>query len=164
MANSALTITLPTTPVPVSQGGTAASSSTADSTATALPWDNTVPQNTEGKEYLTTTITPTSSTSTLIIDIYIPAIACSVGSGTWVGAIFQDSTASALTAAGFTIPSGHTTVFTMRYYMTSGTTSSTTFKFRYGPDSGTAYITQASGGNAKFGGVYKATMTVTEYA
>lgn len=140
------------------------SSSTADSTATALPWDNTVPQNTEGKEYMTVAITPTSTTSTLIIDVYIPAIATSIGSGTWSGAIFQDSTASALTAAGFVVPSGHTDIFTIRYYMTAGTTSSTTFKFRYGPDSGTAYITQASAGNAKFGGVYKATMTVTEYA
>ena len=42
-----------------------------DSTATAMISDDTIPQNTEGKEFLTLAITPTNVNSKLLIQVVI---------------------------------------------------------------------------------------------
>ena len=61
-----------------------------------FPFDNTIPQNTEGTELFTVSITPTSSASKL----FIQAVACLGNSaGDWMTiALFQDSTANSLAA------------------------------------------------------------------
>ena len=51
--------------------------------------------------------------------------------------------------------------FIVRHIMTAGTTSATTFKFRYGPNSGTAFINRGEGGQT-LGGVAPTRMTITE--
>ena len=128
---------------------------------TAIPFDDTIPQNTEGDEYMSLAITPKSATSKLLIQVTVQAT-CSVLS--WVNAaLFQDSTANALAAAfGFTdaAASGHAVEFT--HYMTSGTTSSTTFKVRAGVNVAGTITFNGQYAVRKFGGVLASSITITE--
>jgi hypothetical protein len=138
------------------------SSATVGSTTTAFPGDDTIPQNTEGAEFITQAITPTSASNNLVIEVFVPV--CEINSASyWSGAIFQDSTANAL-ASSTLIPTGSTYVqqFYLMHIMTAGTTSSTTFKFRYGPiNTLTAYINQSSAGRL-FGGIATTFLKITE--
>jgi len=102
---------------------------------TAIPWDNTTPQNTEGDQYITVAITPTKSTNKLIIEglVWVSPSIDVIGGAV----LFQDSTANCLKA--FPNYTGGTTVAPAVIYheMTAGTISSTTFKIRAGHTSGT---------------------------
>ena len=126
-----------------------------------FPFDNTIPQNTEGTELFTVSITPTSASSKL----FIQAVAClGNSSGDWMTiALFQDSTANALAAnlSYQTVATG-TLMMPVNYYMTAGTTSSTTFKIRYGSNGSTTYVN--GNGSAKYGGVLISSLTVMEIA
>lgn len=110
---------------------------------TVMPWDNTIPQNTEGDQFMSVTITPKSSTSKLRITAL--GYFWSLGTNVISGAIFQDTTANAL-ASGYTyFQANQGSILSVVYYMTSGTTSSTTFKFRAGQNgSGTSYFNGSS--------------------
>lgn len=139
------------------------STAATDSTATAIPADDTIPQNTEGKQLFSLAITPTSSSHVLVIEVVLNiAIATVVQAAV---ALFQDSGANAIATQGYADSNGTACIHpsTLRFYMTAGTTSATTFAVRYGPAAGgTAYINQNAGGRL-FGGVAICTMTITEY-
>ncbi len=108
-----------------------ASTTSLVSSTTGLPYArDTIPQNTEGDEILTATITPKSSTNKLLIQF---SCSFAVSSVTAVsGALFQDSTANALSASIFQIADGanYTGSGIITHIMDAGTTSSTTFKIR----------------------------------
>lgn len=128
---------------------------------TAIPDDDTIPQNTEGDQYMTVSITPTNVNSTLKIDVAVSG-SCSA-ENKFMAALFQDSTANAL-AVGFgggTNGNGQQASFT--HYMTAGTTSSTTFKVRAASSTGT-FTFNGIGGTRRFGGVMASSITVTEIA
>ncbi len=134
---------------------------TYSSTSTTIPGDNTIPQNTEGTEIMTLAITPKATTNKLRIDVFV------IGAGSAAmgvtAALFQDSTANALTcsiANAYTAAANAPVQFS--HTMDAGTTSSTTFKVRVGPTSGTFYFNGYSVSRL-FGGVMKCTMTITEY-
>lgn len=131
----------------------------------SIPIDDTIPQNTEGEEIITKAITPTSATNKLKIDVVVPVHIATGASGAThaVVALFQDSTANALAAIA-TEGNDENRIITMTHVMDAGTTSSTTFKVRCGY--GTipfVYVNGKSGGTRVFGGVSKATLTITEY-
>lgn len=131
--------------------------------STAMPYDNTIPQNTEGTEVLTLAITPVYSTSKL--EIVFSSQGTGNGTPTSVNvALFQDSTAGALAAAAYKLESpAEGRVTFLRHIMTAGTTSSTTFKIRVGPNAGTYYINGLTGGTRIFGGVASTRLTIKEY-
>lgn len=128
---------------------------------TTIPFDDTVPQNTEGDEYMTLAITPRSATSRLIIQVVF-SYGCSTNDVVTV-ALFQDSTAGALAANDSWIGAANVSgSLCYTHYMTSGTTSSTTFKVRAGPNtSGTVTFNGHSGGRI-YGGVFASSITITE--
>lgn len=139
-----------------------ASTSTVASGTTTMP-ATTTPQSTDGTQFLTASITPTSASNLLLIEI--AATLTSAAGGTVAGALYQDSTASALSATAIRSGGNDPGVIVLRYRMTSGTTSSTTFKFRAGPfAAGTIYLNGNSAGTQLFGSVCMTTMTVTEIA
>lgn len=133
---------------------------TSNSTAT-IPFDDTIPQNTEGAEVMTLAITPKSATNKLKIEIVVNCSNAGAGQTPTV-ALFQDSTANALavisnrqsTASGLEVVS-----FT--HYMTSGTTSETTFKIRIG-GSGSRTTFNGVSSARRFGGVLASSITITE--
>lgn len=130
---------------------------------TVLPLDDTIPQNTEGDQYMSLTITPKSATSILVIESN--SYASHSVAGAITAALFQDSTADAL-AAGWNIISSNNFVagITLRHQMTSGTTSATTFKIRIGgPSAGTTTFNGNSGAR-RYGGVLASNIMITEYA
>lgn len=140
-----------------------ASIATVVTCSTAMVVDNTIPQNTEGNEVVTVSITPTSSTNTLLIKGFASFGSNSSGPSVW--SICQDSTADAI-AAGFgsyviTNEQGFLIPF---HKMAAGTTSSTTFKLRAGGPSGvTLYVNGTAGTSTRsFGGVQNAWIEVWE--
>ena len=130
---------------------------------TVMPYDDTIPQNTEGDEYITLPVTPIGSTNKLRIDVVVN-LDWNNTAGRMSVALFQDTTAGALAATNqFPIASGNgQSPVTFTHWMTSGTTSATTFKIRAGSVSaGTTTFNGASSGR-KFGGVCASTITITE--
>ena len=128
-----------------------------------IPLDDTIPQITEGTEFMTLAITPTSATSKLIITVCLQLD--KNNSNTYSIALFQDSTANALAAqfngawgAGSSFPM----VFT--HTMTSGTTSSTTFRVRAGSDSAGTLTVNGRGGGRIYGGVSASSIVIYEVA
>lgn len=128
---------------------------------TTIPFDNTIPQNTEGDQYLTASITPKSTSNKLRIDTTFVG-AHSVATARMIVCLFQDSTANALAVAGFRADEAVTPyTCTFTYYMTAGTTSSTTFKVRAGSNTaGTTYCNSGSG--ALYNGTLCSSLTITE--
>lgn len=139
--------------------------STLSTGTTTIPVDNTIPQNTEGDQYLTVTITPTSASSTLEIDVEL-LVSHSVSGVYMVAALFQDSTANAIAAtagAGSAGAGGFSGPLKLKHIMTAGTTSATTFKVRAGSSNAGTTSVNGSVGVQVFGGVASSRITVKEY-
>jgi len=141
------------------------STATAVATGTTvIPLDDTIPQNTEGFEVLTVTITPKSSTN--ILKIKWSAILSNSAAGNYlIGAVFQDSTASSIGGIGIHYAAVATEMRTVTgcLRMVAGTTSATTFKLRVGgANAGTTTLNGASGARF-FGASIKSMLEVEEY-
>lgn len=127
---------------------------------TTVPADDTIPQITEGDEYMTRTITPKSATSTLEIEIV--AFLTNSASSSGIGALFQDATANALAAGFHVVSTGASAPFVLRHKMAAGTTSAITFRFRFGcAGAGTTTFNGTAGGRL-FGGVMASSIKITE--
>ena len=106
-----------------------------------IPLDSTTPQNTEGNEILTCSITPKSSSSYLLITIstFVGEVA---NLGDWATvAVFRDSGSDAIFSkytGGSSYAAGgyNGGVFAFTFRVLAGSTSSTTFKLRAGQDNG----------------------------
>jgi len=136
---------------------------TASNTGTTVtPFDDTIPQITEGIEFMTQAITPKRTSNILVIE------------GVWVGAssvpgqmtvaLHQDSTANALAAIGsYQDTAGAIIAIPFRFKMTAGTTSSTTFRIRVGNTNAGTTTFNGSGSARKYGGIAVSNITITEY-
>jgi hypothetical protein len=124
---------------------------------------NTIPTNTEGSQLISASITPKNTANILVIEAWLYGDA-SVSSVMQI-AVFQDSTANAI-ATQFVNPNAFVNspfLFQVKFSMTAGTTSSTTFKLRFGLDrAGTMTVNGASGSQLG-GGVMLSGIEVTEY-
>lgn len=128
---------------------------------TVIPIDDSIPQNTEGDEYMTRAITPTDANNILEIEMTV-VIAHSVSNASLVHALFQDSTADALAAVAITKTSGGVETTTWKHEMVAGTTSSTTFKLRSGSSSAGTTTFNGLTGARLMGGVMESSMTIRE--
>lgn len=138
-------------------------STAVQTTSTQIPFDDTVPQITEGKEVITQAITPTSATNYLIIDVIV-VCGASLASRDVTVALFQDSTANALAATGIAAPnsSGIMTI-PLRYTMAAGTTSSTTFRVRVGQGAVGTLTFNGQNSARIYGGVCASSIFIREY-
>jgi len=120
---------------------------------TQIPIDNTIPQNTEGDEVLTVTITPTDASND--IELYFHSMGTAGGANhDSVAAIFVDSTANALHAESFRIDSGEADNVSIFCRVSAGSTSARTYKLRIGvATAGTTTYINSNVGAAVFGGV-----------
>lgn len=130
---------------------------------TTLVADDTIPQNTEGNEFMTLAITPKSATNKLKITVNaFTGMSTGIGTVTTM-ALFQDSTADAIAATVTSAPQAHAPISsTLVHYMTAGTTSATTFKVRMGLNGvGTITFNGANSGRL-YGGVAASSITIEE--
>ncbi len=129
---------------------------------TTVPLDDTIPQNTEGDEYLTRSITPIATTSRLVIEAEI-FVASNTANVHLIAALFQDSTANALaTVAQLTTAIDGVQKLTLKHEMAAGTTSATTFKVRAGPSAAATVTLNGANAARLFGGVTLSSLRVTE--
>ena len=135
-----------------------------------IPFDDTIPQNTEGAEILTASITPLYSDSYLIIESLVHVGEESNVSNGVAAALFRDSTANALAvdfcasdfanspfANGFTFASLRPSARVL-----SGSTAATTFKLRAGLDTNSTLRRNGVNGSRKFGGSLVTYLKITE--
>jgi len=127
---------------------------------TVIPYDDSIPQNNEGDEYMTLSITPKSATNKLKIEVVLNSNSANHQETV---ALFQDSIADALAAINNYSYGGSPYSKGFTHFMVAGTTSPITFKVRAGSDS--AYAVWFNGYNGvgrRLGGVYASSITITE--
>lgn len=130
---------------------------------TTIPFDNSKPQNTEGTQFLTLSITPKSTTNVLVIDAWCGIYGASTAAKV-ILALFQDTTADALAASCMTSdPSTERHTIWTRWIMTAGTTSSTTFNVRAGLNTAGTFTFNGDGGARIFGDAASSGILITEY-
>lgn len=129
---------------------------------TTIPIDDTPPQNTEGTEFQTLTITPTNAANILHIDVEFNGT-LSVNTTWLIVALFQDTAADALkTAAAFFETAGGGSPIRFHYSLPAGTTSATTFKVRAGGNAASTVTFNGTAGGRLFGGTLFSSITITE--
>jgi hypothetical protein len=141
--------------------------STVVTANTPMPWDNTVPQQTEGNEIITVTITPQSLSNILIVEF--TGFGGGPGQTAISTALFRDATANAIAAVsqvdyilvGF---GAFDQLFQLRHALSVPSLSPQTYKIRVGPTGGTVFINAMNNGVQLFNGVGATTLTVTEIA
>jgi hypothetical protein len=137
----------------------AASSTVNQMTNPAFPWDDTIPQNSEGAQIMSVTITPTNASSRLLITMHGSFYA---SAGTFYSlALFQDATANAL-ATSYAYESAGGGSQSLQYSMIAGTTSATTFYLRAGCRDACTLTFNGESGNAKYGGTIASTIIIQE--
>ena len=131
--------------------------------STTMPFDDTIPQNTEGNEVMTLAITPTSASSKLLINVDV--CGSSDVQGNWTAALFRDSTADALTATqvkASNVTADQNDHCHLSWVADSSSTSATTFKVRCGQNNAGAWYFNGENGSRLFGGVANSGITIME--
>lgn len=140
-------------------------SSALSSTTAQIPGDDTIPQSNEGAQFLSVSITPQSSTSSLWVGVVVGAWTSNT-IATGCGAIFRDTGANALAAAlAVILANGTSQQFQMSTVTASGSTSTTTFKYRMGlaGGNGTMNFNGYGGPVRYFGGACSSGIVVMEF-
>jgi len=126
-----------------------------------IPADNTIPQITEGDEYMNLSITPLSASSILEIEV----IGYFMNSTAILMAmcLFRDATANALKTAIMSDSGNQGNASIIKHYVSSLATTPTTFRVRAGGASGATTFNGQSG-IAYYGGTIGSGIIITEYA
>lgn len=126
--------------------------------------DNTIPQNTEGDQFISLAFTPLSAASKLRFEALM-FVAHTVATANVVAAIFRDSVADAIAAGNVSCPNANTGyMVAVNYDMTSPGTSAYTYKLRAGGNAAGTLTVNGWGSTQYFGGVLFSSLTITEYA
>ncbi len=133
---------------------------------TAIPYDNTIPQITEGDLFLTApALTPNNASNILRVTVHFSASENTNSSTYLTVAVFQDSNANAVAVMTRDAGSQAGVVpapMTFVYYMVAGTTSETTFTVRAGLDTANPVCMNGNNSATLFGGKLTSSITVEE--
>jgi len=130
---------------------------------TVIPSNDTIPQKTEGDQYMTLSITPKNTNNSLRINVV--AQCCFNAMATVIVALFQDDAADALAVGWQADPAGGYPIsVAFIHKMTAGTTSPITFKVRIGAGTAGTITFNGAEGNRYFGGVLCSSITIWETA
>ncbi len=126
-----------------------------------IPLDDTIPQISEGTEFMTLSITPTNVNN--LLDIEVVFFCIQNPSAGLIVALFQGTGPNALSTIEVSLLANYGITVPMRYVMVAGTTSPTTFRVRAGPHAGgnTIYFNGSTGGRL-FGGTSGSSITIKE--
>ena len=142
--------------------------------AGTIPWDDTVPQITEGTELLAVSITPKKATNLLVVDGTVNWTEPANTGDYFVAALFRDAGVNAIASAVDGASNGnarctadavHSEVCTLpfRFTLVAGSTAATTLRLRVGLNGGNVYINQGVN-SRKLGGALYSTLSITEIA
>ncbi|MDX2259252.1 MAG: DUF2793 domain-containing protein [Hyphomicrobiaceae bacterium] len=139
----------------------------ADHTTTSalIPWDDTIPQNTEGTEIMTAVITPANAANK--IRVWVTVHGGIASADNFAVALFKNSEANAIAAEFQTVAGGYGSSLFMMHEFTAGSTSAITLKVRAGPRTSTLYFngrTVTPGTGRLFGGVSPCKLLIQEIA
>jgi len=131
-------------------------------TGNTIPNDNSIPQKTEGGEFMSLAITPKSATSKLFIQVVMSGAATNANAES-ISSIFKNDETNAIATAGQyqTVATGIMTV-NYSHYITAGTTSSITFRVRGGASAGNYTFNGYSNTTRNWGGVSASSITIME--
>lgn len=131
-----------------------------------IPNDDTIPQITEGTQFMSLAITPKNALNILEVEVVFFGVEATNTSDGIIVALFKDSDAPAI-AAGSQSSAGTLPVpslVTFKHRQVAGGTAEQTFKVRAGLDAaGTIVFNGGSGTGRKFGGVIASSIKITEY-
>lgn len=129
---------------------------------TIIPFDDTIPQSTEGDQYMSQAITPSSAANLLDIAAGLELTNSSAQAALAV-ALFQDSVANALATVAQSVgSSGWLQTITCAHRMLAATTAATTLKARAGGELAGTTSFNGSGGARKYGGVSSSYLKIAE--
>lgn len=131
------------------------------STSTAIPYDDTIPTETEGAGIGSQAITPKEATSFILVEwcVYMGAS----GSATGAVTLFEAAAgAAAIAASGEYIINDSVSAIVGRYVYSNTTITAKTFSLNAGVGAGTAYV-NGSAGARKYGGRLMSFLRLTEY-
>jgi hypothetical protein len=131
---------------------------------TAIPYDDSIPQITEGTEFMTLAHTAASATNAVIV-IVEAVLSVNQSNADVTMALFKDSDAGGLAAIGGHIATsaGVPVTLTMVYREVPGDTSAHTYRMRAGNNGGDTTTFNGSGGGRKYGGVCQSSIIIMEY-
>lgn len=127
---------------------------------TTVPFDDTIPQNTEGTSVFSQSITPVESSSYIEATVVLMVGGSAELSGTV--ALFIDSGADAVAAEGFYVRASTTAhSVTLSYRYTNTNTTAKTFMVRVGASAGNVYL-NGDGTARRYGGAAVCSLTLRE--
>ncbi len=131
---------------------------------TITPNDDTIPQNTEGDQYMSLAITPTNASSTLEITVN-GFFATSLATGNIiVCALYKDSVADALASSFVRVANAsYPMAQSMFHTVVSGGVSAITFKVRAGAGAAGTTTFNGTSGSRSLGGSLNSTIIIKEY-
>ena len=138
---------------------------------TTIPQDDTKPQNTEGIEVLTATITPSKNTNKILIIANCPCNGTSTTTNAFTPtmALFRGDAASAistsrvtLAASSFGLDTG--SVLVINTLDSPQTASAVTYRIRVGRSGTTFYVNGGISGGALFDATFQSSLTLMEVA
>lgn len=129
----------------------------------AIPFDDTIPQSTEGVEILTVDLAASSATARVRVQFNGQAVNNTNDNGMTV-ALFMDSESGARRASIIGVPALGITVQAFLFYeFVPGDTAVHTYKIRMGtPNTTPTFRLNGSGGSRVYGGVSAATLIAEE--
>jgi hypothetical protein len=135
--------------------------SSVASGTTTTPFDDTIPQNTEGNQFMSKTITPSSAANILETSHFGNYSSSVLGPYTIV-ALFQDAIANALAAAMDVLNAADARTTQLRNRQLAGGTAATTFKVRAGLSGAGTITFNGVTAARKMGGVLQSNLAITE--
>ena len=136
----------------------------AHATSTVLmPYDATIPQITEGAEFLSLSITPKNASNILFIQVSLQVNTTQNAGWGFATALFVGTTANAIAAVGTVSQPNYLAPMQLNHRVVAGTTNALTFRVRAGGQhtSGTTNFNGIEGYH-KHGGVSASIITITE--
>ncbi len=138
------------------------STATYDSTANNIPFDDTLPQNTEGRQLFSLSFTPVSASSTIRIHGVVQ-VGVNSTADCKIAGFNSASGPSAIFASEATITGAGMVPMPFLHEEAALNTSARTYSMRYGPAAGETMQINGVGGGRKLGGALTSYMIVEEW-
>jgi len=130
-----------------------------------IPGDDTKPQQSEGTEIVTVSITPKLPDSLLRLTAWLPLVQNPVNSAvTAIGSFYRDAAVDPIASGACAFNGAENVPFALMAEVTAGSTSPSVFKLRYGPVENYTLWLNGNATSRMFGGALSATLIVDEFA